>query len=375
MIVFVLVVTFFSCNTKEETSLVIEGKISNGSAKTLYLEENNPEGTAPVIIDSANVNNGLFRFETTTQQEGLLSLRADQNNYPFVQFINDTKKITIDADLANAKDPYTLSGSPASQELLLFRKKMNEQVMIMSTLVSQYEQLGTLKASDSLPQNKIDTLKNSMLRNYQSAAEAMKNYTVTVIDKSNNAALSLFVLGALQKMFEQFGVQAFNKTEMVSVVDKMSAKFPNHAAINNLKKNTPSAKAIDFSLPDTTGQPLSLFSFKGKYVLVDFWASWCKPCRQENPNVVAAFQQFSQKNFTILGVSLDQNREQWVQAIQNDGLTWNHVSDLKYWNSEAATLYNVHSIPYNFLVDPDGNIIAEDIRGEALHQTLAKFLK
>jgi thiol-disulfide isomerase/thioredoxin len=114
---------------------------------------------------------------------------------------------------------------------------------------------------------------------------------------------------------------------------------------------------------------------RGKYVLVDFWASWCAPCRQENPNVVNAFNRFENKNFTILGVSLDKTREAWLQAIHRDQLTWSHVSDLQYWNNAAAELYEVRSIPYNILIDPQGNIVAEDLRGEELHSTLAKVLK
>jgi len=134
-------------------------------------------------------------------------------------------------------------------------------------------------------------------------------------------------------------------------------------------------QAIDFTQNDTANKPVSLSSFKGKYVLVDFWASWCGPCRHENPAVVAAYNQYKDKNFTILSVSLDQNKDKWKQAIAADNLAWTHVSDLKYWQNEVAQLYHVQSIPANFLIDPTGKIIARNLRGEALYEALGKLLK
>jgi thiol-disulfide isomerase/thioredoxin len=133
--------------------------------------------------------------------------------------------------------------------------------------------------------------------------------------------------------------------------------------------------AIEFTQNDTANKPVSLSSFKGKYVLVDFWASWCGPCRNENPAVVAAYNAYKDKNFTILSVSLDQNKDKWKQAIKADNLAWNHVSDLKYWQNEVAQLYHIQSIPANMLLDPNGKIIARDLRGQALYEMLGKLLK
>ena len=142
-----------------------------------------------------------------------------------------------------------------------------------------------------------------------------------------------------------------------------------------LKINGIGGKSPEFTLSSQDNIPVSLASFKGKYVLIDFWASWCGPCRQENPNVVKAFNQFKNKNFTILGVSLDEDKAAWQQAIKKDNLTWQHVSDLKGWNSQVAALYGVKAIPANFLLDTNGKIIAKDLRGEDLVNKLSEILK
>lgn len=133
--------------------------------------------------------------------------------------------------------------------------------------------------------------------------------------------------------------------------------------------------APEFTLPDTEGTPVKLSDFRGKYVLLDFWASWCPPCRRENPNVVKAYQAYKDKNFTVIGISLDKDKAKWLKGIADDNLTWTHLSDLKYWDSEIPALYGVRAIPSNLLLDPEGVIIGKDLRGEALHEALKQAIK
>ncbi|MFH0762165.1 MAG: TlpA disulfide reductase family protein [Bacteroidota bacterium] len=145
--------------------------------------------------------------------------------------------------------------------------------------------------------------------------------------------------------------------------------------IGLMKLTTVGKMSMDFTQNDPDGKPVRLSDFKGKYVLVDFWASWCSPCRAENPNVVKVFQKYNNKNFTILGVSLDRDKDKWLEAIQKDNLTWTHVSDLKFWDNEVAVMYGIKSIPANILLDKTGKIIGKNLRGDDLEAALAKALK
>jgi peroxiredoxin len=213
--------------------------------------------------------------------------------------------------------------------------------------------------------------------------EGFTKFSFAYADTAKNPVVALFATT----------VAPIDINKFEAPLNKLVKRFPKHKGIAEaliFVKSQPAAAqsqtqpaslpvvgdmAPELTMNDVDDKPFSLSQLRGKYVLLDFWASWCGPCREENPNVVAAFNQFKDKNFTVLGVSLDKNKQAWIDAIKEDKLNWQHISDLKYWNSAATPLYGLNGIPYNVLIDPQGKIIATDLRGNTLQNKLTEVLK
>ncbi len=217
--------------------------------------------------------------------------------------------------------------------------------------------------------------REALMVTYNNLQQNLQNEIDKLVAEKPGSPVSAFILNATYQFNEDVVAleRRFNLLD-ASVRNMESGKLLEQF-IAEKKIGAVGTQSIDFTQPDTTGAPVSLSSFRGKYVLVDFWASWCGPCRQENPNVVENFNKFREKNFTVLSISLDKpgQKAKWMEAIKEDNLGWTHVSDLQFWNNAVAQLYHIQSIPQNILVDPQGKIIGRNLRGPALQAKLCEL--
>lgn len=375
-----LILLLAGCENKDKGSFTVSGNLRNASSKMVYIEETNLTSGEKTVKDSSAISSeGKFSMKVEATQEAVYNLRLQNDAPPFATIINDASKITVDADFNKQFDFYNVSGSKDSKAIQDYLSKISEMQRDKFSLAFQV---------DSISKNNGDpALAESLNVKQKQIAKDLKTYTQQTVQQAEKAPFAFFVLATYQGWASNpnYKMIGFSSQELVGLLNEMVNKFPGRTDIagvrNSVESQIPKTlwvgkDAPEISLPDTEGRTVRLSSFRGKYVLVDFWASWCGPCRRENPNVVEAYNQFRNKNFTILGVSLDRpgQKEAWMKAIVDDKLNWTHVSDLKYWQSEVVPVYQVGSIPFNVLVDPAGKVIAENLRGYALEQKLQEVL-
>lgn len=368
----VLLFVFFSCKQEDVNTLQISGTIKNNPVRqVVYLDLIELDGVAPRTLDTVLIEQGEAKFilkGVGADREGIYRLHFERDDV-FVLLINDVNKISFTADWKDFGS-YT-TNSPQSNSMKNLVKGFNEKLNAIDGYRQEIVSIKSTSGPDSLLQAKEASFNN--------VVGQTEDFLIQYADTTQSSSIAMYALG--------LGKSQINPEKLKPVMLNLAKRFAGKPEVttittdffnymNKLEAKSMAGKpAPEITLPDPNGKNISLSSFRGKYVLIDFWASWCAPCRQENPNVVAAFNRFKDKNFTVLGVSLDKDKASWIEAIKADNLNWPQISDLKYWSSEVVPLYNIEGIPFNVLIDPEGKIIANNLRGNGLSRKLEEVLK
>lgn len=351
----------------QDEGFVIEGQLEGFEAEKVYLFKPDPSGGMDTLAQSA-VTNGSFTLEGRVEEPSLTVLSTGgMNGLPL--FVENTS-IQIGGELVNPD----VSGSESHDELKKIQRLSSERNAVMdkfSALRLEYEKAAMNKDTAAIQEMRarFEELGTAYQETEKDYIERLKAYLKTQLPGyvTPYAILSSFNEpdpGEFLPVYKKFPEEVKQSTWAKVLKEKLDAS---------------SATAIGEKAPEITGEnpegkEISLSGMKGKLTLIDFWASWCGPCRQENPNVVKLYEAYHPKGFNILGVSLDKDAESWKKAIADDQLEWEHVSDLKGWNSELSAPYSVRAIPFTVLIDENGTIIAKNLRGRALEEKVAEIL-
>ena len=365
--------TLFSCgsavsDSEKKKDAFISGTYPAASGQTIYFEKVIPNGAEK--LDSSLVDKkGNFSIYAKAAEMNYYRLRFNNKSDNKVESLflltDSSERIKIKVTANSFDEGTEIKGSKESARLMDLIQRVNALQKTGDSLNVIFNAAPDNEKAEMAPKfNQIISDKNGVLN----------LYVKKIIDEDPGSLVALEAVGRLDK--------AQDRDYYKKVADALNARHPKNAFVTNFVQsvNVPGQlfvgdMAPEIELPDTEGNMFKLSSLRGQYVLLDFWAAWCRPCRMENPNVVAAYQKYKNKGFTVLGVSLDRDKNAWLSAIQQDNLTWTHISDLQFWQSAAARTYNVSSIPKSFLLDKEGRIIAMDLRGPALDAKLSEIFK
>ncbi|NOX86146.1 MAG: AhpC/TSA family protein [Chlorobi bacterium] len=318
-----------------------------------------------IKIDSVELKNGTAVIKGNLESPEFYYVTM-KNSRNFMPLFIEPGNIKVTANAQTFSRP-KVEGSQSQTVYESFLDKMDEYDQKASDLGKQYQEA---------KKNDDEALAQKISDEYDKMSGEKADDIIDFAIKNNKSIVAPFVMVNYSYLFELEDLKKVNDTLDASLSESYYANSLNDRVkiLENVQIGKP---FVDFTLNDPDGNPVALSSIagKGNYVLVDFWAAWCRPCRAENPNVVKNFNKYHDKGFTVFGVSFDKDHDKWVKAIEDDSLTWTQVSDLKYWGSEAGKLYGVQSIPHNVLIDPDGIIIAKDLRGEKLGEKLEELYK
>ena len=360
-----LVLLFTQCTSSSQTAnenkFTLNAEVGGEDSTWVFLQHRGDDGWEK--LDSNQIKDGKFSFTKAIESPEMfyITVKGKKNRF---SFFGENGVITLKANM-DSTDKFDVSGSEINSAYNQFNDSVDYFENQMAELYPKYQEAQKNQDPALIKQIEMDYEKI-----YNGEDEFMKNY----VWKNNKSFLSPYILihrlaySLDYNKLDSF-YQNFDHSLSTSIYYQQTEK-----RLKVLKKVAVGQIAPDFELPDSTGKMIKLSSFRGKYLLIDFWASWCGPCRRENPNNVALYKDFKDKGFEILGVSFDEKRENWLKAIESDGLTWTHVSDLKGWNCAAGKLYGVRSIPHTVLLNPEGKIIAKNLRGEELRKKVEELL-